>query len=146
MPSDHITDAMVEEALNAFTGGMLADFARDDAPFLGMRAALLAAERAAWKDIETAPRDGTPVLATGGEKWIAGKVRWDNSAADTYGLFIGRLYIGEAYMSSGGEWRAHHADAALGSVQVSGHWDTGAEARAALLAAVRAAMEAPHDQ
>jgi hypothetical protein len=65
---DEFTDKQVEAALRAFTGGMMEDFDKDDAPFLGMRAALAAAEAEAWQPIETAPRDGTVVLI-----WVISK-------------------------------------------------------------------------
>lgn len=46
-----ITDEMVNEARDAY-------------PVLGMRGALEAADRAAWKPIETAPTDGTLVFVS----------------------------------------------------------------------------------
>lgn len=53
-PTPYPTDAMVEAALSTWFGGGL----RRD-----MRAAILAAERAAWStDMESAPRDGTSIL------------------------------------------------------------------------------------
>ena len=44
-----------------------------------MRAAILAAERAAWRGIETAPRDGTPILvAVAGGEFHASSAEWRN--------------------------------------------------------------------
>ena len=58
-----ITDQMVEAALQAYCGqDHQLDFGVLEAHLKAMRAALEAAEGAAWQPIETAPCDGTTVL------------------------------------------------------------------------------------
>ena len=61
-----ITDKMVEAA-------MLAWAANPDGPMDAMRAALLAADAAAWEPMETAPTDGSTVIvyapSPDPEKW-----------------------------------------------------------------------------
>lgn len=60
-----ITDAMIEAGARAIVGSSPWNIenARDIA-----KAALVAAEKAAWRPIEEAPDDGTPILVTGGAK------------------------------------------------------------------------------
>jgi len=94
MTSDHITDAMVEAGASAAYGVFVEQQSHPDRwPSWGemvaqghqglwrvnefrdiARAALLAAERAAWQPIATAPRDGTWILAywpsTGGDSKV----------------------------------------------------------------------------
>lgn len=59
MTAPTITDAMVEAACRTYENH---PFVRRSASQAAMRAALEAAERAAWRPIEEAPKDGTALL------------------------------------------------------------------------------------
>ena len=60
---DFITDEMVEAACKAFVGQWNGVLPFDWASLrTDMRAALVAAMRAAWRPIESAPKDGTRIL------------------------------------------------------------------------------------
>ncbi len=80
-----ITDAMVEAAWEAFE--RVFDESHKDGNSQNVdviRAALEAAERAAWRPIEEAPKDGTSVLLGGGEWLCEERLEWIGTAAVAY--------------------------------------------------------------
>lgn len=84
-----ITDKMVEAALHQWR------FGNATSQFDAMRAALEAADAAAWETIDTAPKDGTKILGY----WPGGLVsptRWDDDRyRENYVPFWTHPYAGK---------------------------------------------------
>jgi hypothetical protein len=91
-----ITDAMAEAALAAYEvvepGMVRKHFPKDHIAWKFMRAALEAAERAAWRPIEEAPKD---VWLIGSDGKQSAPMRWVNECGDeVYTGWCGADYVG----------------------------------------------------